>query len=562
MDQFRNKQPGGRRASRPNNSIDGFSQPRRGARPAGSAPGLRRTGPSQSARPGQINDFNRPDGFNPQNRNRILQPASGAKPSIDKPVLIDTPLNKPKQKRRWFGLRKKAQPANGRKKKMSRKRKILRGLAIFLAIVLLVGGFLTYKGYINLNKVLKGGGGAAALEANVDPSKLRGEGDGRVNILLLGRGGEGHDGADLTDTMILVSIDPIAKEASLLSIPRDLYVPVPGHGSMKINAAFSAGKMAVLNKSSKQTSDVKKQAEAAGFDLVEKTVETNLGVPVHYHAIVDFSGFMKAIDTVGGIDLNVGTAVKEQMRIDGKNYMLDVKPGQQHMDGFKALAYSRSRHTSLRGDFDRSERQREIILALKQKVLSVGTFSNPAKISGLLDTLGGHVQTNFSLQDLQRLYDLGKQIDSSKITSLGLADPPNNYVITDNIGGASVVVPRAGVGNFKEIQSYLRNVLKDSYIRNENASIAVLNGTSTPGLATKKADDLKAYGYNITAVDNAPTRTYTKTTIVDLRSGAKKYTKNYLEKRFGVPSVTSLPDPAILPGTADFVIIIGTDQAN
>jgi LCP family protein required for cell wall assembly len=554
MSDFRNKQTP-KRPSRPTSSVDGFSRPRRNlspsAMPGGTPAGTR------------VDNFKRPDGFTPQSNNRTVQSKvnSSAK---DEPLLI-TKQPAFKRKRRLLGLlppKKTQLDGAGRKKPMSRRRKIVLSIAGFLAVLLLIFGFLVFKGYINLNKILKGGGGAAALDTNVDPSKLKGEGDGRVNILLLGRGGEGHEGADLTDTIILVSIDPIAKEASLLSVPRDLYVPVPGYGSMKINAAFYTGKSSVLNKTYKQTPEVKKQAEEAGFKLMEQTVEKNLGVPVHYHAIVDFSGFQQAVNTVGGIDVNAPNAVTEQMRIDGKNYLLNVKPGQQHMDGFKALAYSRSRHTSARGDFDRSERQRLIIIALKQKILSAGTYSNPAKISSLLGNLGSHVQTNFSVNDLSRLYDLGKQIDQSKIMSIGLADPPNNYVTTSNIGGQSVVIPRSGAGNFKEIQSYLRNVLKDSFIRNENASISVFNGTNTPGLAGTKSDELKSYGYNITAVANAPTKTYTKTVIVDMRSGSKKYTKNYLEKRFGVSTVSTIPDPAIQPGTADFVIILGSDQAN
>lgn len=549
MDEFRNKQSQ-RRSGGPRNSIDGFGPSRKKSPRAKAA--------SPAAKSSSLDNFNRKEGLTPRSNTRTMPTATRKPLDFDEPLIID---KKNSSKKRGFLSR-----FNPRKNKppLTKKKKIILGIATFLAILLIIFGFLVLKGYINLNRVLKGGGGAAALEANVDPSKLKGEGDGRVNILMLGRGGEGHEGADLTDTIIIASIDPIAKESALVSIPRDLYVPVKDSGSMKINAVFSTGKEAenYKNRKQKQTDQTKQQAENAGFDLLEKTIEKNLGVPIHYHAVVDFSGFKQAIDTVGGVDLNAPGAVKEQMRIDGKTYILDVKQGQQHMDGFKALAYSRSRHTSARGDFDRAERQRLVIMAFKDKVLSAGTYSNPAKISSLMGTLGGHVQTNFSVQDLSRLYQLGKEMPSNKISSIGLADPPNNYVITDNIGGQSVVVPRAGVGNYKEIQGYLRNVLKDSFIRNENASIMVLNGTQTSGLATTKGDELKSYGYNVTQVGNAPTKTYTKTTLVDLRNGSKKYTKNYLEKRFGISATTSLPDATIQPGTADFVIILGSDQAN
>lgn len=549
MDEFRNKQPNKRRRS--GNSIDGFGQPRRAARPKAKPSGL----PASS---GRLDNFDGKDGFTSKNRQRDLA-ASGRKSLGEEPLLIAKSATS-RYKRRFF-IGPKRLVRSGRKKPMSRRRKIVLGIAGFLALLLLVFGFLVLKGYINLNKILGGGGGAAALDANVDPSRLKGEGDGRVNILMLGKGGDAHEAPDLTDTIIIASIDPIAKEAALVSIPRDLYVPVSGQGSMKINAVFSTGKSASLRKASKKNDEAKKKAEEAGYSMLEQTIEKNLGLPIHYHSMIDFNGFKQAVDTVGGVDLKVPSAVKETMRIDGKTYRLDVKPGQQHMDGFKALAYSRSRYTSARGDFDRSERQRLIIIALKEKIMSAGTYSNPAKISSLMDNLGGHVQTNFSIQDLSRLHQLGREINQSKISSIGLADPPNNYIVTDSVGGQSVVVPRAGVGNFKEIQSYLRNALKDSFIRNENASITVLNGTTKAGLAGAKAEELKSYGYNVAGVGNAPSKNYAKTVIVDLRSGSKKYTKNYLEKRFGVTSVLSLPDAAIQPGTSDFVIILGSDQA-
>lgn len=548
--------------SRRNVPIDGISsRPSVRFNQGGNTSGLgaekRRStlGQPNRTQPNVLNDFRRRDGFHTTQQQPINSSARS-----QETVFIER--NAPKQKRGLFGKKKNNSSGNGKykKKHVSKKKKILRVFLVLLIIFAIVGGYLFAKGYITLHKILPGGGGAAALQQNVDPSKLNGEGDGRVNILLLGRGGEGHEGADLTDTIIIASIDPIAKEASLVSVPRDLYVNVKGNGSMKVNATFATGKTASLNTNRIQTDQTRKQAEAAGFKLLEDTLQTTLGLPIHYHLMVDFNGFKQAIDTVGGVDINAPAAVAEVLRIDGKNYKLDVQPGQQHMDGFEALAYSRSRHTSPRGDFDRAERQRIIITALKDKVLSPGTFGNPQKISQLLDNFGNHVQTNFSVQDLQRLYQISQEIPGSKIGSIGLADPPNNFLTTSNIGGLSVVVPTAGNGNFKDIQSFLRNNLKDSYLKDENASIVVLNGTTKAGLATEKGEELKSFGYTIAQVGNAPTKDYQKTIVVDLRNGAKKYTKNYLEKRFGATAVTSIPDPGIVPGTADFVIIIGSDQ--
>lgn len=561
MNDFRNKQPFSRQ-KRLNNSIDGFVQsPRRNGLSSqqriGDSPRKPQAKPSPVR---QIGDFSGKEGMTPRNRIRSVQ--TSAPDRRARPGFADNTPSGGSQKTKKQGKFKRLlnwlAPKNIKKRwqAMSRRKKILTVIATVIFMLMLIAGFLALKGYLNLNKVLQGGGASAALDENVDPSKLRGEGDGRVNILLLGKGGEGHEGADLMDTIIVASIDPVAKEAALVSVPRDLYVPVEGSGSMKINAAYSTGKEEALSKGYSE-----KDAEKAGYELLQETIEENLGIKTNYKSVIDFNGFEQAVDAVGGVEINVPTAVAERMRINGKTYNLDVQPGAQHMDGFEALAYSRSRYTSARGDFDRAERQRLMILALKDKILSAGTFSNPSKISNLLDTLGDRVQTDFSLQDLTRLYQIGKEIDPSKISSIGLADPPNDYVVTDNVAGQSVVVPKAGIKDYSEIKAYLRSVLQDSFIKNENASIMVLNGTETAGLATTKGDELKTYGYNISEVGNAPTKDYQTTTIIDLRNGEKKYTKNYLEKRFSVSAKTSLPDQTIQPGTADFVIIIGSDQA-
>lgn len=431
---------------------------------------------------------------------------------------------------------------------------------------MLTGGLLFGKGYLKIRNVLKGGGGAPALAENVDPSKLRGEGDGRVNVLLLGKGGQGHEGGELTDTILVASIDPVNKKASILSIPRDLWVKV-GTGQSKINAVYANAKSGVLSRS-QRTDQVKQRAEQAGVAAIQSEVEETMGIPIHYYVMVDFVAFEKAIDTVGGIEIYVDPADKgaivSETLWDGltrKNYRLDVRPGKNYFDGQRALMYARSRQTSARGDFDRSERQRKILIALKDKILSAGTYGNPLKISELLSNFGDRVQSNMSTGELKRMYDIARTINSSKINSVGLADPPNNYVTTDYVNGQSVVRPRAGLFDYTEIQNYVRNTLKDGYIQKENANIAVYNGSGITGLANTKATELKSFGYGITTVANAPNSNYGQTVLVDLTKGAKRYTKYYLEQRLKVTAVTAMPDSTISPAGAEFVIILGKNES-
>lgn len=537
--------------NRPRVSIDGIN-PRSSTAQSGIGFNANRPRTTEGTIPKNIGDF--------MTREGLSQPSSN--PSARIPVKASRPDYSQKSKFKLWGRKKKngvdgVDPYDARK---ARRKKKLKIVAIVVVVLIAVFGFLAAKGYINLRKILGGGGSAAALNQDVDPSKLKVEGDGRINVLLLGRGGEGHTGPDLTDTIILVSIDPIAKEAGLVSIPRDMFVEVPGNGSMKINSVFYTGKSYVLNNAAIINDQVKQKADEEGFNLVQSTVEEVLGIPVHYRSVIDFAGFEKAIDTVGGIDFEATEGIHEQMLLNGRPYTLDVKKGYQHMDGFEALAYSRSRYSSKRGDFDRSLRQRQVITATKNKVLSAGTYSNPAKISQLLDNFGSHIHTNFNLEDLTSLYEIVNQIDNSKIISIGLADPPNDFVTTGNVNGLSVVIPKAGVGNYTDIHHYIRNTLKDSFIKNENASILVLNGTSKSGLAKEKVDELKSYGYNVIGSENASSLNYSRTTLVDLRNGSKKYTKHYLERRMKVLSTSSLPHASIQPGTADFVIILGSDN--
>jgi hypothetical protein len=123
-------------------------------------------------------------------------------------------------------------------------------------------------------------------------------------------------------------------------------------------------------------------------------------------------------------------------------------------------------------------------------------------------------------------------------------------------------MPTAGIFEYGDIQNFVRNTLRDGYLRKENANIAVFNGSNISGLAGKRATELKSFGYNITTVDNAPTKNYTQTVLVDFTGGKKKYTQHYLEQRLKVTAVTQLPDSNINPNGADFVIILGQNESS
>lgn len=440
------------------------------------------------------------------------------------------------------------------------RRLAFRGVAMVLILLTGLGGLLFSQGYLKLHKVFKGTTvSAAALKNNVDPTLLKGEGDGRINVLLLGRGGGSHDAPDLTDTMMLASIDPINHTSTLLSIPRDFWVDVPGHGAMKINAAWETGKYKTLGKISNDNSNT--QAVQAGFDLVDQAVENVIGVPIHYNMLLDFQAFRQAVDTLGGVDVNVPTdLVDPTMAWENAGKSTLAKAGPQTFDGKQALIYVRSRETST--DFARSERQRSVLLALKEKAKNLGTLSNPVKLAGLMSAFGNNVQTDLSLNDGSRLYNIFKDVTPANTNSIGLGDAGKNLITTGMINDQSTVQPKAGLFNYGIIQNYVRGQLKDPYLTKENAKILILNGTTQPGMATSRSDLLKSYGYNIVATGNAPTSGYAHSMVIDLSHGKNKYTKHYLEQRLNVTATSTLPDPAIQQNQADFVIIVGNDDTS
>jgi LCP family protein required for cell wall assembly len=432
---------------------------------------------------------------------------------------------------------------------------------VVVALILLVGAgaLLFTEGFFTTQKVFKGGATAAALQKNVDPTLLKGEGDGRINILLMGIGGPGHDGSDRTDTMVVASIDPVNNKAVLLSVPRDLWVQVPKHGSMKINAAYAMGKYDVLHKASSSNDNT--DAVKNGFAVANQTVESVLGIDIHYNALINFQAFKQAVDAVGGVTVNVPTDLVDPTMAWENNWNpVLAKAGNDQFDGKQALLYVRSRHTS--SDFARSERQRALILALKQKAVTLGTISNPIKLSKLMSSLGNNAVTDMSVSDAMRLYSIGKKISEPQVKSLDFVTAPNTYVKTGRVGNQSVDLPVAGMYDYGAIQTFVRSALPDGYLAKEHAKVDVLNGTAIEGLAEDTATNLEGYGYTVGTVTNAPTKDYGKSVLIDLSHGKNPYTKNYLERHFNLKATTRLPaNSSIQKGTADFILIVGNDEA-
>jgi hypothetical protein len=272
--------------------------------------------------------------------------------------------------------------------------------------------------------------------------------------------------------------------------------------------------------------------------------------------MIDFTAFEEAVNILGGVTVNLPEPYSDPTMKIGKKY-LNLPAGPNDLDGGTALGLARSRYGAERGDFDRGENQQLVIMGIKDKVLSTGTFANPLKISQLVNTFGNRVQTNFSTDDLSRLYELSKNIPNENITNVDLAMKGEAVVTTGSVGGQSVVYPKAGIDDYSEVKLFVRLKLKDSFIIKENPSIIVLNASGKAGAATKRAEELKSYGYNVIQVADAPVSDVPVTQLVDTTDGAKKYTKRYLELRFNTSAVDDVDGIDLTPYIADYIVVIG-----
>jgi len=422
-------------------------------------------------------------------------------------------------------------------------------------VAVLVLGILSYFGY-NAYAVAKriitnnNSGGSPFLKFldDMDATQLRGEGDGRINILLLGIAGEGHDGPDLSDTIMVVSVDPINKNIAMLSIPRDLYVDIPGNGESKINSVHAYGEQ-------------NKEEFEDGPTLAKETISEILDLPIHYYFRMDFEGFEKLIDELGGIDVNVEESIYDPYYPDDRpnrygTITYRISEGQHHMDGLEALRYARSRYTT--SDFDRAKRQQIILKAVKEKALSIGILANPAKLSAIMNIIGDHFRTDMQIAEMQRFIELIRDVDTNTIAHKVLDNTEEGLLYDSRVNGAYVLLPRGG--NFKEIQALAHSIFIEPYIKKENARIEIQNGTGRVGAATEFSERLKEFGYNIVNIKNAPPGDYTETLIIDYTNGGKPYTIQLLSNRVSFAKLLSDSNPP--PDSAEIVIILGDNYKN
>lgn len=457
-------------------------------------------------------------------------------PKIEQEPLINTPTELPKRKPR-------------------RKH---RG-ALFILLIILVGSVIYFTRNPENKPFLENFGQMGFLQQikNLITSSnknLSGETDGRINILLLGMAGAGYDGVYLTDTMMLISLNPKTGQIAMLSIPRDLLVNVPNEGWKKINSVNAYAET---------------QNPGSGETATKKMVSNVFDLPIQYYIRVDFDGFAKLVDSLGGIGVYVDKSFTDNLYPDdqGKAHTISFKSGWQVMDGATALKFSRSRHgdNNEGSDFARGARQQKVLLALKEKIISLNTLMNPSRISSIMNNLVNHIRTDMQIWEVLRLAKLSKTMKNNTVIHYVFDNSLDGVLYAADYDGAFVLRPKGD--NFDELRYIAKNIFdlpadyKHQLTEAEKklvANIEILNGTGQEGLAKTMADSLAAMGYTVAKFGNAEKKDYSQTIIYDFTGGQKTKRLDELKKKFNTKTVYSAAHSLSEPNL-DFKVILGND---
>lgn len=539
------------------NAIDGFV-PRRPGGQLGSVAGV------QSERPTDL-----PTGLRrPEVPRREMKPAvarqgdigfarvddiSASLKSIDDQ---DAPKKSDKGKKRR--LKKEKKP-------ISRRRRIIKWSIIALVVIILgVVGWVLYKGLTATNNIFQG-----SILDIVQNQPLKEDENGRSNVLLLGTSEDdpGHEGAYLTDSMMIVSIDQNEKLVDMVSIPRDLYVDYgmacPSGYEGKINAYFSCVNADFESEAAEEERLTKSR------ELVGEIFDLDIQYAVHVNNTV----IKEAVNAVGGIDVDIQGSNGDpgildrnfDWRCNYECYYVNWDNGIQHLNGEQALYLTMARGSVAptyglgNSNFDREVNQQKVIVALQQKAISTGTFTDVGKVMGLIDALGNNLRTNFATKEIRTLMQLGMDVPSESIVRIDLFDQENPMVKTGNVGGASVVVPVAGTFNYTQLQAFIQEKLSSNPITREGAQVTVLNASGVTGLAQREADGLETEGFVVNGIGDASDGEYVDVEIYQIGEGYDK-TRAKLEELFGVATKTETPPGEIAEGT-NFVVIFGIDRS-
>lgn len=433
------------------------------------------------------------------------------------------------------------------KKKPSKKRKIITITA--LVIVLLLIGVVIWAIFWGNDIIAKITGGRGNIfdffTETYEPLKT--DANGRTNILAIGTGGynmdgdEGngvHDGAQLTDSIMLISFDQKTGDVAMISLPRDLKGPATCTSTGKINEVYWCNGGG---------GDASVEQEEKAATAVMDAVGSILGVDIQYYAHLNWGSLASIVDLLGGITITLDEDINDY------NYTKAVfKAGTPYeIDGAQAVGLARARHGTAGGDFSRGNSQQKIIVGIKNKLLEKNL--SITDMLSLVSTLGDNLRTNFSVSEIKTLgHDLGT-LDFDVMRHISLYP---DYMTTGMLNGISYVLPKAGAGNYSAIQKYVALQLSSDPRDYEEPTIAIYNASETDGLAGEEKRKLEEKGYTITSIDNAPAGEYEKGASVYVINPEKAGTKRMLEEEYNYTPKGKDELPAGIEPKYDFIIIL------
>jgi LCP family protein required for cell wall assembly len=378
-------------------------------------------------------------------------------------------------------------------------------------------------------------------------------GNERINFLFLGVDQRcDEEGPTHTDSIMVVTVDPLSMSSALLSLPRDLWVEIPGFGVDRINQAYYFGQAY--------------EYPGGGQSLALETVEALLGIPIDYYVTVDFAGFIEAVDLIGGIVVDIPEAIVDPDYPDNC-YGYDpfsLQAGKQRLDGEVALKFARTRAT-FGGDVDRAERQQEVLLAVRNQVLRVEQFPKLlVQAPQLWQTFQDNVGTNLSLEDALELALLVQDIPEGNIQTAIL---DYDYVYNETTpDGRQVLVPLRNEIRLLRDELFTPQAAPTPIIENlpqlmvqEGGQVAIHNGTAVFGLAADTEAYLQKLDVDIAEIGNADSSAYNTSQIIDY--GSHPYTVQFLIQEMQIPPL-NLSSGSKAAGEYDVLVIVGNDWAN
>jgi anionic cell wall polymer biosynthesis LytR-Cps2A-Psr (LCP) family protein len=484
-------------------------------------------------------------------------------------------LTEPKK----LSRRQKRKLEKREKKRKSRIRRSIKWI-ILLILACIVGfaGYNYYKLDHNFSKIVSGNILDVLTQKSVP---LQQDANGRTNILVLGTSEDdpGHQGGDLTDSMMILSLDQTNKNAYLISIPRDLWVNygvacASGYEG-KINVYYSC--MGGDSSSTDVTDDRTALTKTDAF------VGNIFGLKIQYGVNVNYTVFRDVVNAIGGhitvdiqsrdaagildsnFDWKCGATEKARLaNCPPDGHYIQYPNGPVTLDAEHALYLAQARgdvaptYGFEESNFDREKNQQMILKAVRDKAISQGVFANPNEITTILDSLGTNLRTTFQADEVKTLASLASSIKDSNINSVSLIDAVPAVVTTGTIDGQSSVEPSAGLYDYSGFQSLIAQSLSSNPIVRENANVAVFNGSGVSGAAQTEASALTSAGYTVSDVDSADTTNYTGYTVYQIGTGYPN-TKAALAKKYNVAVKTTTP-PFTVPAGTNFVVIVGASS--